>query len=162
MNDTRIDYGSWLFRMVAWDGLFPVVVLTVPMVVQFLFPKQRDAILVPALSLPIAGFFVRMVVGSGYIESNHCGKMLRRLQGLALFCGAMLLVVIDCLLILAREIDLFTAEDEFVWVILISIYLTLMLIAMYPGRSPVVEDDWNDYSTSAENRLEIRPSSEIS
>jgi hypothetical protein len=65
----KVQYRSWLLRVIGWDGM-----------------------------LPIVAFFTRLVVGH------------RHIQGL------------------------FTPDDYLVFAILYAIYLTAMIVAMYPGR----------------------------
>jgi len=146
----RASIGSWLFRLMAWDGLLPAAVWAVPWVIEWLIPHRRGAIEVTAVVLPIVAFFIRYQVGRRYIASNRCGALMRGLQ-VGVFCvGILLLVLIDAVIVLSHVMPkgaaFATAADCIVWAVLYSIYLTSMAIAMYPGpcEPPDESDPWSD------------------
>ena len=46
MPPHQVNYGAWLLKVVAWDGLMPIVVLLIPEIVERLFevdPKNWTA-----------------------------------------------------------------------------------------------------------------------
>ena len=140
----RVNYGSWFFRVLGWDGVMPVCVALIPTVINFLIPVNRGAIEITAVFLPIAGFLIRFVMGARHISTNHCTPQVRRFQVCAFCLGIFLLVFVDALLILSHVMPkgaLFANQtDRVFWVILISAYLTSMAIAMYPGRMNSQDD----------------------
>jgi hypothetical protein len=134
----RVNYGSWLRTLIAWDGLLPGCIVILPTAIEILFPNRRGAIEIAALILPITAFFLRVRAGKHHIASNRCSVAFRRFQ-FCVFCFAIFpLVLIDCFLVLSHVMPkgaLFEADtDWLIWVILFAIYLTLMAVAMYPGR----------------------------
>jgi len=137
MTVRRIDYGTWLLKFVAWDGVLPAVVLLVPIVVEVLFPNCRDAMAITAVALPIAVFLFRFFVAKRHICSNRCSALVRRVQLVALCVAIFVLLLIDSLMIVAREAPkgaLFQTETDVVtWAALIVIYLLCMAFAMFPG-----------------------------
>ena len=109
----------------------------VPIMIGFLFPNNRAPIELAAVMLPIAGFFIRIRVGARHITSNHCSITVRRIQLCAFVLGIFPLVLLECVLMLTHVMPalIMNWTDIAVCAILFSIYLTLMAIAMYPGRA---------------------------
>lgn len=143
----RVNYGSWFFRVLEWDGLLPVFIALIPTVIGFLIPNNRGVIEITGVLLPIAGFFIRFVIGARHIRSNQCAITVRRLQVCFFLLGILLLVFIDALLILSHLMPegTFKRTDYFVFAIIISMYLASMTIAMYPGRVNSLDDTaWPD------------------
>jgi hypothetical protein len=133
-----VHVGSWLIRLIAWDGLLPGAICAAPFIIRFLVPNSRTAIEFTAVVLPIAAFFARYQAGRRLILLNNCGLILRRFQYGAFYVGIFLLVLIEAVIVLTHVMPkgaLFAAtEDLIVWAVLYSSYLTAMAVAMYPGR----------------------------
>ncbi len=160
----RLDVRSWLFRLFAWDGVLPVCIVLIPSVISFLIPERRGAIEITAVVLPITAFFIRFRAGKRHIESNNCGEPMRVLQ-LCVFClGILVLVVVDAFVVLSHVMPgqggSISKEDLIILGVVISIYLTSMAFAMYPGRrwvreahSAIQSDEWehDPYRVPAED-----------
>ena len=151
----RVHYGRWFLKLVAWDGVLPVVVLLAPTVVEQQFPNRREAMEVMAMILPITAFFVRFFVAKRHINSNQCTHLVRCFQIIALCLAILVLLLIDSLIILAHEMPkgaLFaTTADRIAWVVLSSVYLTTMAFAMYPGRTSELRPvEWRDFVPPAD------------
>ena len=160
----RLDVRSWLFRLIAWDGVLPVCIVLIPSLISFAIPGRRGAIEITAVVLPIAAFLIRFRAGKRHIDSNNCGEVLRILQ-LCVFCvGILALVLFDAFVVLSHVIPhqggRIRTEDLVFLGVVISIYVTSMAFAMYPGRRWVREensfvqpDDWehDPYRASAED-----------
>jgi hypothetical protein len=149
MNAGRVNYGTWLLKLIAWDGALPIFIILVPTFVDLLFPNRRGAIEAAAVMVPIAAFFLRFFVGKRHINSNRCGRVIRKLQLVALCIGIFVLLMIDSLLILAHEMNrkaMFVAGADLIPLsIPFAIYLTLMAIALYPGKPEPPPVEWRDY-----------------
>lgn len=129
----------WLLRVAAWDGMLPAVVWSLPLVAVQLFPAQRWPVEVLGVALPITAFLIRFFVGVRAIRSNHFGRIVRGLQGLALWTGLFLLLIVDTLQILRLIMPPGAFRDRNAIVsmaVLYGIYVTCMAFAMYPGRAP--------------------------
>lgn len=153
----RVNYGSWFFRVLGWDGLLPVCIVLIPTAIKILIPNNRAAIEVTGVLLPIAAFFVRLVIGLRHIALNHCAITVRRFQYCVFCLGIFLLVCVDALLILSQDMPkgamFVTRTDYVVFAILIFIYLTSMTFAMYPGRVNSHDDTpWPDDVFDAQER----------
>jgi hypothetical protein len=139
MTFRRINYGQWVLKLVAWDGVLPVVVLLAPFVVKLVFPNHRDVMEVTAVILPIAAFFIRFFVAQHCISSNQCTPLVRLFQIVSLCMAILVLLLIESLMILAHEMPkgamVATTADWIVWVVLFSVYLACMSFAMYPGHA---------------------------
>ena len=135
----RIDYRTWMVRLVTWDGVLPLVLGLAPFAVSVVIPSCRGAIEVTAVGLRVAAFLIRLVVGLRFIRTNQCSEKTREFQGIALVLGMFLLVYFDAVSILAHVIPsgaLFaTWLDFFKFMALFNaVYLGLMAVALYPGR----------------------------
>ena len=134
-NTTFVQY---LVRLIAWDGVLPVVLWLVPIAIQKLVPNPGIWIAVTAVFLPIFAFFIRYLVGISYINQNHCGKVMRKLQTVA-FCLAILgLIAVDSLMIILQEVAPMAKGGwdprmlELLLVVYLA-YLSVMAFALYPG-----------------------------
>ena len=129
---------SWIFQVFAWDGVLPAFVWLSPILIGAIVPGNRGAIEATAIVIPIIAFLIRFRTGRNRILTNHCGNRTRMLQVGVFSCGIFLLVLIDGILILSHLMPagaLFAnPADRQVWTVLFAIYLTSMLVAMYPGQ----------------------------
>ena len=98
----QIDFAAWLLRLFTWDGVLPVCVLVAPSLVEIVLPNRRGAIEIIAVTLPIAGFFARVVAGTRHIGSNNCGPLLRQLQYSILFLSVFALVFVANVILLLK------------------------------------------------------------
>lgn len=140
----QVNYRTWFFRVITWDGLLPACILLAPTVAELLLPHNRGLIEFMAVATPIVAFFARIRAGKHHIASNHCTRVVRAIQFCVFCLGLFPLVLIDAVVILSHVMPagaLFAAkEDRIVFVALVSIYLAAMLIAMYPGRAEAIAD----------------------
>lgn len=143
MTPGPVDHRGWAARVLGWDLVVPALIAAVPALVELGLPGRRGPQEVLGVALPIAAFFLRLRAGRRQIDGNRCGPTTRRWQ-FAVFCvGVLPLIVVDCLLILVGTMPnarMFTREDLAAWVVMLSIYLTSMTFAMYPGRRPPGDD----------------------
>lgn len=146
----RVHYGQWLLRLIAWDGVLPVLVMIIPWFVQLQFPNRPHALELVAIVVPITAFFIRFFVARRHICSNHCTRIVRVIQTVALCLAILVLLMVDSLIILACEMPkgaLFaTSTDRMIWAGMYAFYLTCMAIALYPGLSVELEAiEWDDH-----------------
>jgi len=132
----QVEYRSWLLRIIGWDGMLPASVLAAPYVVESILPNTRWAIEVTAVVLPIVAFFMRLFVGHRHIHENKCSTVFRVVQFGVFFLGIFPLVLIDAALVLVHVMPkgVFATDDYLVFAVLYGIYLSAMIVAMYPGR----------------------------
>lgn len=145
-SPTRINYRAWLLRVLAWDGVLPLLLWLSPFVVRLILPGIKDeAGVLLAVPLPICLFFLRIWVGAKHVDANHCGPKFRVVQYYCFLFGILLLLFVDALLLalhgelagnLAGYLELLQDLS-----IPLAIYLSLMAVAMYPGREPIPEDE---------------------
>jgi hypothetical protein len=156
MASGQINFVSWLIRLFAWDGLLPAGMVLAPFGVELLFPHNRGAMEITAVTLPVAAFFLRVRAGARRIGSNRCSVVMRRFQYCA-FCFAILpLVLFDCFVILCHlmpEGAFADASDLVVCAIFYVTYVLSMAFAMYPGRSEPSPDDWDSFVPLADREL---------
>lgn len=148
----RVNFGSWCFRVLGWDGVLPVCVFLIPNVIEFLFPNKRGALELTGVLTPAIMFVLRLIAGKRHIASNHCPAGIQRIQLCVFYFGILVLGFIDGVLILSHLMPkgAFKGDDYVVFAILISIYLTSMTIAMYPGRTnSQVDTSWSDEAFNA-------------
>ena len=142
MSVRQVNYGSWLFRVFAWDGLMPACVFLVPTVVKSMIPDNRGVFEIAALVTPAIMFVLRLIVGRRHIAANNCSATVQFIQLCVFYFGILVLGFIEGVLILSHLMPrgAFKSVDYVVFAILISIYLTAMSIAMYPGRVDSLEE----------------------
>ncbi len=136
----RIDYWSWFRRILFWDTFLPAVVAMVPIAIETFFPRRDALELVASAMIPAAAFALRVRSGLRHIRSNHCSQSTRFAQKPLFIIGLFPLFLIECATI--QGIPVQTKGDVALIAILIAIYLATMILAMYPGRSPV--EEWAD------------------
>jgi hypothetical protein len=149
MTVRRVNYVTWLLKLVAWDGVLPVAVLLMPTVVETLFPNRRGVMEVAAVTVPILVFFIRFFVAKRHIFSNQCTGLVRGIQLVALCVAILVLLLIDSFIILAHEMPkgamFATDTDLLVWAVLIAVYVTCMAFAMFPGSTEELTTvEWRD------------------
>lgn len=140
IHPRRINWRKWCWRLVAWDGVLPIVLLGLPHVIRWAIPNADKLIEVIGVVFPIGAFFIRVISGWLHINENHCGPRLRSAQQAALFCGVFVLVFFDAFMILLLNIPagaIQQVEIVATAVVVFSIYLPCLTFAMYPGREPV-------------------------
>jgi hypothetical protein len=148
----RVNYRSWLLRILTWDTILPVAVAFVPTAIALFLPNRRGVMEIASVTLPIAAFLLRLRIGKRQIDSNRCSVAVRKFQFCVFFVGILPLVLIDCVIILSHLMPngaLFaTSGDLLVWAILAAIYLASMTVAMYPGSAGAANDqhESDDYS----------------
>ena len=137
MANRVLNVGPWLLRLIAWDGLLPVFVVSVSFGVKLIFPDERIAIELTALILPSVACLVRICIGGRQIATNLCGSAMRTLQFVTFVLGILLLGSMESFMVLTHVMPpqaLFASKtDCLIWGMLFSIYFVLMAIAMYPG-----------------------------
>jgi hypothetical protein len=138
---TRINYRAWLVRVIAWDGVLPLLLWLSPFLVRLLVPGiNKDAGVLLAVPLPICVFFIRIWFGARHIDANRCEKF-RVIQYYCFLFAILVLLFVDALLLaLHGELD----ENWAAYLSLLrdlsipfAVYLALMAVAMYPGREPI-------------------------
>lgn len=130
-------YGIWFRRVVAYDGLLPLMVWFTPWLASLAFPNRRGLIEMFAILLPVIGFLIRYVSGRRLIDENACSNIEQRWQFVSLCVGLMVLAVIDCVIVLLYVMPrgaLQKPGDWLMFLILWVFYFSLMAGAMYPGR----------------------------
>lgn len=133
----KVDYWLWFYRLISWDSLLPVVIVSIPMVLRVLFPNRRGIVEIIGVVLPIIAFFIRYTTGVKHIQSNSCPVWMQRMQYCVFCISIFVLVLFDSFVILLNAIQNFSEEDELVLAVFTVIYFSLMALAMYPGRTQI-------------------------
>lgn len=142
MPARRINLISWLLAVAIWDGLLPVAIVLLPMLIQLAVPNRREPIEVIAIVVPMAAFFVRMWVGAQRIRSNYCARWFQIIQFIGFVLGLFILVLLDAVVILSHIMPpgAFALSDYKIFAVMFGTYYLLMLFAMYPGRELVPDE----------------------
>ena len=130
-------FGTWMARIVTYDGLLPVTVWLTPWLMAFVFPNRHGVIELLAVVLPVVGCLVRFALGRRMIASNLCSVQVRRGQFAALSLGLVLLALIDCVIVLLYVMPRGAFGQPADWAVLVGLwflYFAFMAVAMYPGR----------------------------
>ncbi len=140
-NNTRIV--SWLLQLIAWDGILPAAVWTIPFLFTLAFPNNRGLIEITAIVVPISALLIRFHVGRTRIRTNYCGEWMRRLQTMALCVGILAFLLIDAFIVLSHLVPEQAEETtKFAAMFYLGFYIPLMAIALYPGTEP-----WEEIET---------------
>lgn len=139
---TRINYRAWLWRVIAWDGILPLVMFGLPYLLRWLLPNVNiDAMpLLARLGVMFTSESLRVWFGLSYISSNGCPREFRVRQELALVFGVCLLALFDWLMsivVLGGDPHM---PAEYVGVTCVGLYVLssgLLIFALFPGREPV-------------------------
>ncbi len=90
------------------------------------------------VGLPVAAVLLRFSAGSRQIRCNWCGVIFRRLQFCALGMAVFIFMFADFLIVLSafipKERRRPPPEDIPIYVVALTLYVTLVVIAMFPGR----------------------------
>lgn len=129
----RIDYYRWFWRVVAWDGLLPILVITTSIIVRAHLRNYPLLVEFVAVTVPFTFFWIRARVGISQVLRNNCSQILRSVQ-FGLFGVAILfLVLLECLVILSPPEVLFADRNRRFIGLFSMAYLLVMIIAWYPG-----------------------------
>ena len=144
---TRINYARWLLRVLTWDTLLPVGISILPRAINLVLPNQPRVIDFASVIAPIVAFFLRLREGT----ANFLEPVFGVGTGLAGFrfllrdfsfgSGRRFADFMACTAKrrakhTARRLDDTHRTSR-------RFYLTGMVIAMYPGRSPATTRSWS-------------------
>lgn len=131
---------KWVIRVVAYDGVLPLVIWLTPWLIAVTCPNQRGLLEATAVALPVAGCLVRFYLGRRLINQNYCRKQFRYFQFGFFVLGLVFLVIVDCVIVLLFLMPPGAFGQRGDWAGLFGlwcIYFFLMVGAMYPGRATV-------------------------
>lgn len=132
---------NWLGRLLAWDGVLPVVVCATPTLVNIFVPDSEMICLTLSIILPIAALLIRFYVGYAMIATNGCSPSFRKVQVVCLCVGLFILMCLDSLLMVILSLNLPGNPDgepvvvAVIFVIFYVPYLAFLAVAMYPGSN---------------------------
>lgn len=138
----RVNVVYWIVRIIAWDGLLPLGIVLAPTAIERLFPNQKEGFLdLFPVWITLAAFVLRYAFGKRHIDSNDCSPRVRRFQFVVFCVGVVLLGLVEGFVMILSRMgpiqELFEDQTcQLVFATLAAIYLTLMSVAMYPGRAP--------------------------
>ena len=137
---------NWLARLLAWDGVLPLVVWAIPAILNAALPQNDKLAVLVAVLLPSVALLVRFYVGYGMIEANRCSPKFRRVQQTCLWIGLVILMLLDSLLITLLSLNLQGPGIPLGAIVVIFLifylpYLAFLAIAMYPGPNANSDTD---------------------
>ena len=136
--ESRINYRRWFWRVLAWDGILPLIVWIAPYLLAQILPNREEPRMLGIILTAIGVFLLRWFMGSDHVASNHCSSPIKQLQYGCFFAGLVVMLLMDALLLALHGL-MQPGEWLGMAIILVlpfSLYLVLMAIAMYPGREP--------------------------
>jgi hypothetical protein len=149
----ELDVVSWLFGVVAWDGLLPIGVYFTGRLLRFLSQRNNDVagpliLLASVIVLPVAAFLMRYLVGRRHIHRNNCSESTRRVQFAVFVFGVSNLALGEAWLTLFGIVPnlgpFFGQNDPYVLGAFYCIYLVAMVISMFPGAR-ASDDEFFDF-----------------
>ncbi len=139
-HDKFINYSQWILRIIGWDGILPVFVASLSVAVAFIFGNNRPLAETLMVVLPIVALLFRFTIGRKHIRRNYCGEMFKGIQTGALGLAVLILLFADFFVVLTAFIPKNRRhpppEDVPIYIVALTIYLVLVVFAMYPGREP--------------------------
>lgn len=137
-HDKPINYSQWLLRIIGWDGILPVFVASLAFAIASIFGNNWLLAEALVIVLPIVALFIRFSIGYKHIRRNYCGKMFKGIQTGALGLAVFIMLFADFLVVLLAFIPKNDRhpppEDVPIYIVALTVYLVLVVIAMYPGR----------------------------
>ena len=128
-SERAILLKSWALTIFCWDGLLPLVVVTIPNLISVFLPDVEAAHVIANIAIPIAAFFVRLIMGGRYFQERSQYAW----QYLLFLLTIIYLIFIDTIIILFHELgDQLTASDFRILGFMYLIYLAAMGIALFP------------------------------
>jgi hypothetical protein len=143
----HLNYRLWFIRVISWDAILPFCLLVAPTLIEFCFPNRRGVMEVTAVTLPVAAFLLRIRAGWRHITTNRCSDIVQHFQFFVFCIGILPLVLLDCFMILSHLMPqgaVATQGDLVVLASVFAVYLMIMAVAMYPGRSISSPADWDE------------------
>jgi len=135
---SRVDFAAWALRIATWDGVLPLAVLIVPVVVEHIFPNQPVVLNWVAIVGAVTAFCLRGVIGFRQISKNHCSPGFRENQIPVFVFGIFVLAFFDCVGMFLHLVPNFSVFDYLIFYgLAFAIYLPVMAFAMYPGPRQV-------------------------
>ena len=132
-----VDYSVWLNRVIGWDAVLPLVVSYGSLLIARYLQKQPPADILALVGLPTLAFTVRLLVGRVQINHNTCGPLFRMLQFVALLIALVVLAFVDFFVALGAFVGNNGPQipPAPLWTVTLVVYVTLVALAMYPGRT---------------------------
>ena len=129
-----VDYSKWILRLLTWDGLAPVMMLSLPFLIRRFGPANNDRFLVMSIvAALIAGILLRFSFGMRHIRANYCRAGVKRFQQAGLLAMIAVLVLVETLLCLIPAAGFKGADLMFFSVVALG-YLLVMSCVLYPSR----------------------------
>ena len=140
---TRINCTKWIWRVVTWDGVLPLVMFGLPYLIHWLLPNldvnQELPVKIGIGVICVTGA-IRTWVVYLYIHSNACSQLVRKRQELAMVFGLTMLSGFDWFMAhLVLNGRMLAPEEQILGfcAVLYVMSLSLMIFALYPGREPI-------------------------
>jgi len=124
---------AWIWRAVGWDGVLPLVVISVPILVRLLNPNERGAVIPVAVIVPITAAAIRAHVGWRQI-ARVCGGTAPLIRQLLLALAIVLLLLFEGLV---GILTVGKGPPEFLWYVVAALYagyLVLVTLALRPDE----------------------------
>src|SRR5690349_2606722 len=102
----------WLASAIAWDGMLPIIVGLIPVLVRITMPRNDGAIVLSTIFLPIIAAVLRAALASWQLQ-RACGGAMPILRQAALACAILCLLLFE---ILVSSL-IFAAAPPSVWIV---------------------------------------------
>jgi hypothetical protein len=133
----RIDYRHWLKHLLICDSVLPLIALLLPFVLQVFFKAQDKFLSLVIVFAAIALAVVRARLGFRVISNNACTESVRRIQKAGLIVGVVWMLLADTLFMTIGTVAVGLPVRSLTEMIVVAfgVYLLLMAVATYPGRT---------------------------
>ena len=126
----------WLWRAAGWDGVLPVAVALVPIVLRTIFPPPNPIVPFAVVFMPIFVAMVRASIGVRQI-ARVCGGAAPVPRQLGLAAAIVMLLLFELAVGVMATTDVEPAEAWWFPVTMLSLYLITISFALRPARDEV-------------------------
>lgn len=143
-----IDYRKWISTVLSWDATIVLLICLVPILLKFLMgDKITGVVEILVLLATVVAAMTRLYFGMQHIRGNNCPGWLRFLQKITLIFAMFLMAITEIIMmfssLLPAEGGNFSPGDLLLPATVVSAYLGLMSVAMYPGKEWFVGEKGN-------------------
>lgn len=131
VEDQNSRYRDWAITVACWDGVLPIVAVSLPSILNFLFPQNGMLKVWVIAIVPTAAFFVRAVIGSVRVDHGNYFRW----QVYTFFLAIIYLVFLEAFFIAIECIPIpMNAADWVAFAGIYLIYFAMISIALFPLR----------------------------
>jgi hypothetical protein len=129
-------YQLWLERLLVWDGLLPLGVMSLAGAMAAAVPGRNELVDIFCTLLPITAFLLRIAIGSWNMRTWRAWLV----QRVFFVVGVLLLLALDiCYLFLVQQRGNIDPDGWITLGLMYAAYLSFMAVALFPIHTTEIE-----------------------